>query len=223
MSAVASREARFPELLVRWALKGNLRSFPWRLESDPYRLLIAELMLRRTRGQNVVETFHRFIERWPMLEAFVSAEDEELFEVLHPLGLRWRAANFIQLRDRLQRSGGLELREGYEAMLTLPGVGDYVASAVCCFSRCEVRPLIDTNSVRVIGRVFGMTVGPETRRRRTFRLLAERLVPADQPRLYNYALLDLAASVCTIRNPACKQCPLEGICDFAASLRAGRQ
>lgn len=221
---MGEREFRFPELLIEWARRAGLRSFPWRKERDRYRLLMAELMLRRTRAANVIDTYERFIEKWPALTDFVAAPAEGIVEVLQPLGLRWRAANFVALQERLHRSGGRELEEGYEGLLSLPGVGDYVASAVCCFSTDEARPLIDANSVRVISRVFGIPFGPETRRRRPFQEKAHQVLSARDPRTYNYALLDLAAGVCTIRTPRCEQCPLMSICEYAAAIhRTGKK
>lgn len=211
------RVARFPELLVAWAKREGLRSFPWRTETDPYRLLMAELMLRRTRAPNVVATYLRFVERWPTPADFLAAADEEILAVLHPLGLRWRARNFLAVRDHMRSSGGHELDDGYESLLTLPGVGGYVASAIRCFSAGETRPLIDANSVRVICRVFGIPFGPETRRRKPFLELAEQVLSRTEPRIHNLAILDLAATVCIIRDPKCGRCPMQAICDFAGS------
>lgn len=179
-------------------------------------------MLRRTRADKVAEVYSAFMLRWPTLSDFLEAGDDELHAALRPLGLRWRVETLIALRDRLKETGTRSLGNlSHEELLALPGVGDYVASAISCFSQGEARPLIDVNSVRVIGRVFGLDTGPETRRRKSFRQLAEDLLPRDAPQAYNYALLDLAATICRPQKPACARCPLEALCAWARERRAG--
>jgi A/G-specific adenine glycosylase len=198
--------------LLVWAREGNLRTFPWRAETDPYRLLIAEIMLRRTRADQVGRIYAAFVERWPDLEAFVGAPYAELLERVAPLGLRWRAQNLWELAQALANR---RLEASYDKLIELPGVGDYVASAVACFSTGARIPLIDTNSVRVLGRYFGFPTGPETRRRKFLRGLADSLVCPDSPQTYNYAILDLAATVCKPRKPECRVCPVRKHCGSA--------
>jgi A/G-specific adenine glycosylase len=200
----------FQHSLLRWAAGGNLRDYPWRNESDSYRVLIAELMLRRTRADQVVPVYERFVSRWPSLGAFCGAGEGELAEVLYPLGLAWRVENFVEIRNALKQSH--EVPRSYDGLQCLPGVGDYVGSAICCFSYGERRPLIDTNSVRVVGRYFGVETGPETRRRKWFREIINGLIPEDEPQRLNYALLDLAAKICRPRRPDCGVCPLNDRC-----------
>ncbi|MEW6280034.1 MAG: hypothetical protein AB1758_15500, partial [Candidatus Eremiobacterota bacterium] len=171
----------FAQRLTEWAQLGNLRDYPWRHTRNPYVLLLTEMMLRRTRSDNVVPVFRRFFARWPTVCSFREAPCLEVRQVLDPLGLRWRIQNILDLRDALD---GEDF--SFERVLRLPGVGDYVASATACFARDEPRPLIDTNLVRVLGRYFGFPVGPETRRRKGLRDLASALVPAEDPRTYNY-------------------------------------
>ena len=200
----------FQDRLLIWAADGNLRDYPWRNESDPYRLLIAELMLRRTRADQVVTVYERFVTKWPNLGEFCGAGERELAEVLFPLGLAWRVENFVKIRDALEKSQ--EVPRSYDGLKGLPGVGDYVGSAICCFSYGERRPLIDTNSVRVVGRYFGLKTGPETRRRKWFREVIDALIPEAEPQMLNYALLDLGAKICRPQKPDCCNCPLSERC-----------
>lgn len=203
---------KFQTGVLGWATPDFLRDFPWRHSHDPYRLLISELMLRRTQARQVAPVFVEFCQRWPDLLTFIESDTDELTAVLKPLGLQWRIQNILQVRDALQRLG--HVPQQYLELLSLPGVGDYVASAVLCFSQREARPLVDTNTVRLIGRYFGLRTHPGTRRLKAFRQLAEALVPGDKllAATYHYGLLDLAAAICRPTSPKCSLCPLSSAC-----------
>lgn len=195
----------FSTAVVLW-FKANSRDFPWRYTRDPYRLLFAELMLRRTRAKQVEPVYNNFIELWQTLDAFLAASDKDVIGALGSLGLSWRTGNILELKKTLE-----EIPEEYSELVKLPGVGDYVASAICCMAYGDPRAMIDTNSVRVIGRYFGLETGPETRRRKWFKKLAASLVP-DESRDYNLGVLDIAALVCKPRDPLCAPCPLAACC-----------
>lgn len=212
----ASARGRFVSTLLAWAEAGNLRQFPWRGEKDSYKLLLTEVFLRRTRAENVVPVHHSFFQSYPDLEAFLTADDKVLRALVAPLGLRWRAENLIQLRERLKEDG--RIPNSYEGLTGLPGVGDYVASAVLCFAHGQRRPLIDTNLVRLLGRYFGFETGAETRRRRWFIELAHLLVPAHDTARYNYATLDFAAKLCKSMKPNIEGCPMKNRCSFARGV-----
>lgn len=200
----------FSRTLVRWARRGNLRPFPWRRSGSPYELLFTELMLRRTRAESVVPVHREFFSRWPALDDLLTAPASEISEVLYPLGLRWRRDNILAVREELRRTGFPT--PTYGSLTSLPGVGDYVASAVLCFGYGQPYPLIDTNLVRLLGRYFGLEVHAETRRRKPFISLAGNLVPEKRFEEYNYATLDLAATICLPIAPLCRSCPLRKTC-----------
>ncbi len=221
MLSEAGRLAFLQKTLRVWARR-HLRDFPWRQTRNPYRVLIAELMLRRTRPGQVLPTYRSFIGRYPSARKLASADHDELRALLAPLGLRWRAENVVALAKDLAYVVPAAFRDG-KALRKLPGVGDYVASAiqVIAFNRAE--SVIDTNVIRVLGRYWGMPVHPEARRRREFRELAARCVPKRDPKRYTLALLDLGASVCTPRRPRCADCPLRAWCTFALNNPAPRK
>ena len=97
---------------------------------------------------------------------------------------------------------------------SIPGVGHYIAAAIRCFAFGEQDAIIDSNVVRVYGRVFDLTVTDSLRRNREFHQLAQSLVDPEHPREYNLALLDLAAAICTPRSPRCEQCPIAVHCSY---------
>lgn len=203
---------KFQACVLGWATLDHLRDFPWRHTREPYRLLISELMLRRTQARQVAPVYTEFCRRWPTLPDFLTADTGEILAVLRPLGLCWRIQNMLEVREALRRLG--ELPSQYLELRSLPGVGDYVASAVLCFSHLESRPLIDTNTVRVIGRYFGIHVNPGTRRLKSFRELSLELVPLKKrlASVYHYSLLDIAAAICRPHLPRCSECPLVSGC-----------
>ncbi len=140
---------------------------------------------------------------------------------LKPLGLKWRAANVVSLAHEIERRFQGRVPSGKVELLSLPGVGPYVAGAVRCFALGKSEPLIDTNVVRVIGRFFGLRLEGEARRRKEMIATVEACVPRRRPADYNYALLDVAAAVCLARKPLCGKCPLKTKCDYYQRLARG--
>ena len=188
----------FRHSLLEWWTQ-HARIFPWRTDRSTYRTLIAEMMLRRTRADQVISVFCRFIERYPTLSVAAMGDQAALRDILWPLGLSWRIENIIKLLEEAHLRFGDELPTDSEVLKTLTGVGDYVAAAVACFAGGAAVPIIDTNVVRLIGRYFGINTHGEARRRREMQDMANEALDPTCPADYNYAVLDFAACVCTAR------------------------
>ncbi len=199
--------AAFHAHLRDWWLR-NGRTFPWRSDSDPFHLLLAEMMLRRTRASQVIGVYTSFIDRYPDAKMLADAEPKEVATALYSLGLAWRVPAFQALARALVERHGGRVPDSYEALVALPGVGDYVASAICCFSFKQPIIIADTNTVRVIGRLAGVATHAESRRSRAIREMMRSVLDEQAPDSFNYALLDLAALVCTPRSPSCRACPV---------------
>lgn len=209
----------FRKILIAWG-EEHFRPFPWRFTEDPYRILIAEVMLHRTQAIQVVPVYKGFIERYPHILALAGATTEDLHEILSSLGLRWRINLLEEMAaDIMARFGGQVPREKKE-LLSLPGVSDYIASAVRCFAWNLPEPLIDTNTVRIAGRLCGLEIKDSSRRNRRFRMIIQELVDHEQPRNFNYALLDLANHVCAKKKLGCVECPVFKYCRHGAVLLA---
>jgi len=207
----------FRRLLLKWS-ETRLRVYPWRGERDRYRVLLAELMLRRTRADQVVGVYQEALRRYPTMDDLAAADSDEVRDVLRPLGLAWRANNVVSLAREVAEKFAGRVPDDVEDLKSLTGVGDYVANAVACFAGREPRAIVDTNVVRVIGRVFGLPTDPEARRRKTVRAAIDACLDRRRPQHYNYALLDFAAAVCTPSRPQCDACPFGTTrrCDYAA-------
>lgn len=200
----------FQNELLEWS-KGNLRKFPWRTTSDPYKILIAELLLRRTFAAKVEPIYETFVSEYPDFDAVAAADDDELREIIRPLGLQNQRVNVLRkvagrLRDRPIQSAPSEL-------MNVPHVGKYAAHAVSCFGYGQAQPIFDTNVQRVYGRVFDLDQSRDQRDEEQW-AFAEDILPEEDAQTYNLALLDFAAEICTAQSPACDKCFARRYCDY---------
>ena len=213
MTRTDCRITMFRKNVLEWSRKSG-RSFPWRVRSEPYRVLVAELMLRRTRAEQVVPVYEAFLDRFPDPSSLASAREEDVHDCLRPLGLAWRVPAFRLMARRLVQEYGGDVPRERTALLSLPGVGEYVARAVRCVAFDESEVLVDTNTVRVAGRYFGIEVHPESRRSKSVQEAVAQLVDHSRPRTSNLALLDFAAKICRPARPECAQCPVASGCTW---------
>lgn len=202
----------FRDDLIAWG-RNNGRVYPWRLTRDPYRLLIAEVLLHRTRADQVFPVYKTFITQFPSPKEIALAP-LMVHGTLAPLGLRWRVDRLLEMNTQLlDRFGGI-VPTDEEALLTLSGVGPYIAAAVECFSLNSAKVILDTNTVRILGRLFCLRITDGSRRSQKFRNLMEKILDEVRPREFNFALLDLGALICTSRNPLCDRCPVQAYCCY---------
>ena len=197
----------------------SARQFPWRSDSDPYHVLIAEMMLRRTQARQVVPVFHTFLARYPDIESLDQAPADEVSHVLYPLGLSWRADNFKILAHEIMTRYKGSIPESSELLLSLTGVGPYVAAAVRSFVFNQPAVIMDTNTVRVAGRYYGFPYTPESRRRKDVIEAVSNLLDPQEPARSNYALLDFAALVCRAKDPLHAHCPLASQCCYYQAMQ----
>lgn len=211
---------QFRHNLLEWG-KEHFRAFPWRQTRDSYRVLISEILLHRTQASQVLPIYQAFLQCYPDLAMLAQAPKEALHHILYSLGLRWRI-DLLQrmVADLMARFHG-QIPQEKEQLLSLPGVSEYIASAVRCFAWGIPEPIIDTNVVRIISRVFDLALKDSSRRNQQYRKLITALLDPVNPRMYNYALLDLAAQICTKRSiPLCTQCPLQELCVYGVRVLA---
>ena len=169
-------------------------------------------MLRRTNAKQVVPVFLDVIREYPTPTALANAKPHKIRRMLKQLGLAWRTENVIDMGKMLVHKYRGRVPSNYEELRRLPGVGDYVASAVCSFAFDEPRAVIDTNTVRVVGRYFGFPTHAESRRNNFVRDAIRAVTDVNNPRLFNQAFLDFGSIVCTAINPKCVSCPLRTNC-----------
>lgn len=201
------------ENLLAWWERSQ-RRFPWRTTRDPYKIFVAEVLLHRTRAAQVVDLFESVLTRYPSVTELAKAAPDELHLLLHSAGLRWRVKLLLEAATHITERFGGRIPKEREELKSIPGVGHYIAAAIRCFAFDERDAVVDTNVVRVLARVYGLTVTDNLRRSQSFHSLANRTIDPSAPRAFNLALLDLAALVCTPRLPHCSECPIRFECEF---------
>lgn len=199
-------------MLMYWKTNGR-NGLPWRQTRDPWKILLAEALLRKTTSRQAVPVYNEISCFMP--DQIDKMEIGDLCKVLKPLGLyKVRAVHLKETATRIIESGTTALRDS--AFLdSLPGVGSYIRNAVLCFAYGLSKPALDTNMIRVITRIFDYQTN-KSRAREDKKLweFAESLVPMEMCREYNWAVLDFAAAVCTARKPKCKECSAAVLCCF---------
>jgi len=201
---------RVSSLLAQWYARGH-RDLPWRRTSDPYRIWVSEIMLQQTRAAAVIPYYHRFLERFPTVEALASASEPEVLSLWSGLGYYSRARNLLGAARQISARGVFPRQ--YDELRELAGVGDYTAAAVASIAFGEPRAVLDGNVLRVVSRMendAGDIRSPKTRER--FRSVAESWLDLKQPGAFNQALMELGATVCLPRRPLCIECPLRRQC-----------
>jgi A/G-specific adenine glycosylase len=197
------------------------RRFPWRLaHATKYERIVSEILLQRTRAATVGAFFPEFCARFPSWPAIALASDHELRAFLRPIGLwRRRAAVLRELATEMVRRKGRFPRRR-ELLEKMPGVGQYVASAVLLFCYSTPEPLLDAGMARVLERYFGPRELADIRYDPYLQSLSARVVNGDNAISVNWGILDLAALVCKPRFPLCGSCPLARGCQFRSSSSA---
>ncbi|MEI8165338.1 MAG: A/G-specific adenine glycosylase [Chloroflexales bacterium] len=205
--------------LLAW-FAANARDLPWRHTRDPYAILVSEIMLQQTQVERVIPKYLAFLTTFPTLAALANAPTAEVIRMWAGLGYNRRAVNLQRAaRAVLEAHAGVFPRE-VAALLRLPGVGPYTAGAVACFAFEQDVAFIDTNIRRVLRRA---RVGPDQHApapaERELLALGAALVPSGQGWVWNQALMELGALICTAAAPSCHRCPIMAVCRANATWR----
>jgi len=194
----------------------NFRRLPWRAApkmspSDPYRVWLSEVMLQQTSVAAVIPRFERFVARWPTIDALAAASDEAILSEWAGLGYYARARNLIACAREVARLGGFPTTRA--ELRALPGIGDYTAAAIAAIAFGEPVAAMDTNVLRVIGRLAGLKSAP----RRQIESVVTEMIPAGGSGDFAQALMDIGATICRPKAPRCGNCPLSPNCAARAS------
>ena len=189
------------------------RDLPWRRASDPYHILVSEIMLQQTQVDRVLPKYEEWLKKYPSLSELAEAPLEEVVQAWYPLGYNVRPRRLHSIaREAVTRYGG-RLPSDEETLLSFKGIGQYTAGAIRSFAFGERAAILDTNVARVLHRVFageGSVTGHRERKR--LWAISRSLVPHKRVFDFNQALMDLGALVCTARKPKCLFCPMASMC-----------
>src|SRR5687767_7023022 len=203
---------RFRRRLLAW-YSANGRDLPWRRTSDPYHILVSEIMLQQTQVDRVLPKYEEWLRKFPSLDALASAPEADVTATWYPLGYNIRPKRLQTIaREAVARYGG-QLPEDEETLLSFKGIGAYTAGAIRSFAFRQRAAILDTNVARVLFRVFvGRGDVKAHAMRKHLWTVSEVLVPRKEVFDFNQALMDLGATVCVARKPKCPVCPMTKLC-----------
>jgi A/G-specific adenine glycosylase len=191
------------------------RTLVFRETRDPYRVLVLEIMAQQTQVARAAEHWASFVDQFPSFDALAAATPADVLAAWRGLGYNRRAINLHRAARIVVADHGGQLPSDLATLERLPGIGPYTARAVAATAFDQPVGAVDTNVRRVLGRLVGDSEAPDPR---TVQALADALVPADEPAHWTHALMDLGATVCVPRTPACAECPISTWCRFAREL-----
>ncbi|WP_462324210.1 A/G-specific adenine glycosylase [Desulfoplanes sp.] len=196
----------------------NRRDLPWRRDYGPYKVWISEIMLQQTQMERGVDYFKRWITRFPTVESVADAHEDDVLKLWEGLGYYQRARNLHKTAKIITDRYGGRFPDGEKELESLPGIGPYTAAAIASIAFNRPVAVLDANVTRVLARIFDIdTPVSKSSTRAVLASRATALLPTDQARNFNQAMMELGALVCT-KTPKCLSCPIMSQC---ASLEKG--
>jgi A/G-specific adenine glycosylase len=213
-------KAEMQKSLLRWA-GDNLRRLPWRATPrNPYHVWVSEIMLQQTRVDTVTPYFTRWLERFPDVQTLAAAPMDDVLKSWEGLGYYARARNLHAAAKAIVSDHGGNVPDSRSALQHLPGVGRYTAGAILSIAFGQNEPVLDGNVRRVLSRMFAVDKPNRARLDSLLWQIAEALLPRGKAGMFNEALMELGATVCSPRAPMCAECPWAFAC---AARKEGRQ
>ncbi len=202
-----------PKIIKNWHLFN--RNFLWRSSTDPYNILVAEFMLQRTKASQVEPVYKKLLKQYPTVFHLSRAKTKSIIKYTSKLGLHWRYKHFLESSKYIVKNFNGKFPETQNELLKIPGVGAYVAGAICavCFNSADY--VIDSNIARIINRYYGLGLSGEIRRKKIIIEKAKRIFKNKNQRDLLFAILDFTALVCKPIKPVCKTCILRKECKFS--------
>ena len=202
---------RGDEYTITNAETGALETF--KRERSAYGTWVSEIMLQQTRVETVISYWHRWMAKFPNIEALAQASPEEVNQLWSGLGYYNRAQRLLQGAKEILAKHEGELPSSIEKLQSIPGIGPYTAGAISSIAFGKVEPLVDGNVVRVFSRLRAIQFEDKSKdMEKQCWTLAKQLVDPMDPSSFNQALMELGAMVCKPSNPACSTCPAKGLC-----------
>lgn len=189
------------------------RDLYWRHTRDPYLIWVSEIMLQQTQVETVIPYFRRFLSMFPTVQALAKASQQDVLKAWENMGYYARARNLHAAARQVVSNLEGKIPRSREALLSLPGIGPYTASAILSFAFGQRVPTLDGNVRRVLCRLFAIrTPLGQTQTERRLSELARDMVPDKDPSSFNQGLMDLGSAICTPKRPSCARCPLQEFC-----------
>ena len=202
----------FRNALVQW-YKDQQRDLPWRRTRDPYAIWVSEIMLQQTRVDQMMPYFERFMAAFPDVHTLASAPLGDLLKIWEGMGYYARARNMHRAAQQIVEDYEGKMPDTLKDISGLPGIGPYTAAAILSIAYDQDYAVVDGNVTRVLCRVFKVEQDPRTVAvKRELRRIADRLLPEGESSVFNQAMMELGALVCTPKMPQCPSCPVRSLC-----------
>jgi A/G-specific adenine glycosylase len=204
------------DTILDWYAR-HQRDLPWRRTQDPYRIWVSEVMLQQTQVDTVIPYYHRFLRRFPTVDALASASLHDMLKVWENMGYYARARNLHAAAQEIVTHWDGKVPNRRDDLIGLTGIGEYIAGAILSIAFDQRVPAIDSNVRRVVSRLFAMQ-DPinQTSAQRQVCGLVKKLLPEQGSGRFNQALMDLGATLCVSRKPVCHLCPIQDDCQAYA-------
>lgn len=209
----------FGSSLLQW-YQQHQRDLPWRHTRDPYAIWLSEVILQQTRVAQGLPYYQAFIQSYPSVHHLAAASETEVLKLWQGLGYYSRARNLRSTAQQVVEEYQGQFPNTYEGLLQLKGIGPYTAAAIASLAFDQAVAVVDGNVYRVLGRYDSIdldTLSPAGQK--LYRHLAQSYLDQHPPALFNQAIMELGALVCTPKNPQCDSCPLAEGCTAKASGR----
>ena len=203
---------KFSNSLLLWYLQ-NKRDLPWRNTTNPYPIWLSEIMLQQTRVAQGMPYFLKFTDAFPTVFDLANADEETVLKLWQGLGYYSRARNMHKTAQIIVNEWNGNFPNNYRDLLKLKGIGEYTAAAIASFAFNEIVPVVDGNVFRVLSRYFDVETDiTSSSARKEFTLLANELIPHDNPAMFNQAIMEFGALQCVPKNPNCEICIFNDSC-----------
>ncbi|PJD99436.1 MAG: A/G-specific adenine glycosylase [Legionella sp.] len=205
--------AEFSQLLLAWFDQHGRKNLPWQSPRTAYRVWISEIMLQQTQVQTVIPYFNRFMQQLPTLNDLAQADEDTVLSLWSGLGYYSRARNLHKTAQMIQQQYQGRFPETLPLLTQLPGIGPSTAAAILSQAYNQPTAILDGNVKRVLTRFFRIAGWPEQAHiKKILWQLAQECMPDERCADYTQAIMDLGATCCTLKKPACLQCPLQAHC-----------
>ena len=210
---LTSKIRQMRKILLSWYYDHG-RSYPWRKTDDPYKILIAEIMLRRTRADQVLPVYDKFVKKYPDFETLSKSNEKDVNKIVYSLGLFKRDKDFRNLAEVVIERYEKSIPENREELVKLPGIGQYVAGAFLAIAYNRKEWSVDTNVARVFSRFLGIEFKGDGRRNKKIISAAKYYISTKNSKDTVLALIDFGGLICKKIKPSHEQCPIRSDCVY---------